>query len=385
LKQAWAALAAGLLLFSGCGAPPAPPRASAPETGSVWRIGPFTVREVPLPAALVAQAFPRLGPYAVAGAGTLVRVSAEPPYLLYRKALDQKKWRSAGEVMCTGRPFFAQSQGPDAWLYCPGASGASTLVRVPARGPLQSLPISVAVPRGATRLIAYAEEFGGADGGVVWSVAENGEPPTPCGNGYVDLATGRSAALSPALSALEVSAPSTYTFLGPDDTLYEARPSSSDATTMAVYRWAPRVAEWARVAAVHRPKYADDEPLIAADGSFWSVTPVRPIASPVPLDWRVERAVPGSARVASWRIHGDLVGLGPGYVAYLPFDDPNALVLDFPTLRRSVSYRNLYSYPTAPYFLNDVATMDDGGSTLTGAQVVTIGTARGVRDLVITP
>ena len=376
-----AALAAALL--AACGRAPAAPHRGVAQ---VSRIGIYTVRKISLPPSAVVQAFPRAGPYVLAGPDTLLRVSTTAPYTVARKTLGKDGWTPVTALDCAQQPYFAQSDGPEVVLVCAGPVGstANRLLLIDPQGAIQAVSMPVSIPVPLSRAVVSTEQFDGARGGLIWQVALNGEPPTLYGQGLVDLGTGRSGSLPTALRALRYYDPTAYTMLGTNDALYEMRYASNQAKTAGVYRWSAASGSWTFLGDVPHVRYAYGEAVVAADGSLWQMAPVRPSAGLV-YDWRIDREVPGSRQVQTWRIDGDVLGVGPGYFAYLPGADPTTLVVRFPLQHRSLKFTDLSGNPGMPYLMNDPAIWDSGWSRLTGTQVIILGALQGVRELLVAP
>ena len=373
------ALVALLIASSAAGCARVPATAPRGTAGLPQHIGPFTVREVRLPAAAVAQAFPRGGAVLV-GPHSLLRVTASRPYTVFRQRLDGTAVTAVARPGCAQPPFFAQSLGPDAVLVCAGPvdGRGNRLILLGARGPARGVPIAARIPVPISQVVVSTEQYDGSEGDLLWSVTRNGEPPTPYGSGVVDLATGRAVTLPEALAPLRTYDPQASIVFGRDDTLYELWHPPSP--TLGIFRWGQPGGAWTAVGWVpYVQSYG--EPAVGSDGSLWLAAIARPSATLVE-DWWVEHLTPGQ-RPQRWPVRGDLLGVGPGYYAYAPQSDPGALVLRFPLQGKSLTYRNLSPVDAPPYMLTGPAVWDPGWSEVLGLQVILLGTSRGVRELIV--
>lgn len=381
------------LVVAGCGGTaPRPHAAVHKATPNVWHIGAFTVREVSLPPVATADGFPNYGPYALSGGFTLAAVSTSAPYTLTRTNLVTGAVTSLGTVPCAQQPYFAQTVGTGAALFCPGpvGSSANSLVLINRSGPMRSLSMPVQVPVPAGRLEVTVQEF---DGYAEWFVALNSEPPTLYGRGMVDIATGKNEPIPASIenapgtpnvkpgTAMGPGSPMSNVFIGPGDALYDAA-STEGGSEQEVYRWSPSET-WMKVGTVSPGPYPYGEPALAPDGSIWWTRPE--LTTGIPYKWHVVRTVMGSARTESWYIHGDVLGVGPGYYAYLPFDNSAELVVDFPMVRKRLTFPNLNVPPSPPYMMDGVAQMGTDWSVLTNTQVIYMGQGTKEKVLLITP
>ena len=213
------------------------------------------------------------------------------------------------------------------------------------------------------------------------------------GSGLVNLATGKNASIPPSLTDPPPGTPETGTMLGPttvvgtvemgpDDNLYDVV-GPRYASRLVIWRWSTTRRTWsvARAVATPTPTYA--RPSLGQDGSLWWAIPVA-ASHPHPPQWTIMRTIPGRRGTQRWHVSGALIGMYPGYFAYIPMNAPAELVMDFPLAGRVLRFSHLTALPGPPYFLNAPAQMGTGWSTLTNAQVVYLGTAQGERTLIIT-
>ncbi len=382
----WLPVTLVAVLLAACGAP-APHRLRERES-QLTHVGPFTVRAANLPAAVVGQAFPRVGAYALSGPDTLLRVSTDKPYVLSTKTLGRSDWRALETLPCVQQPLFAQSRGPEAVLVCAGPVGsrANALDLVTPQGAVQAIPLPVRIPVPLARVVVSTGQIGGTKGQLSWSVALNSEPPVDYGEGTIDLRTGKSVPPQQQVQPVSNDYPYDYSveMTGEDDTLYEMHfPSGTSSRWADVFRWSLTSARWVPLGRVPYLRDAEGSPVIAGDGSLWLSVP-RPTAY-LEYFWRVVREVPGSSRITTWYVHGSLLGVGPGFFAYLPYDDPTTMVVNFPLEHRKLIYANLSTFDAPPYRLNEPASLDRGWSQITGAQVLILGTSHGVRELIVSP
>ena len=378
-----AALVAVLLAACGAGAP----YAFKEPFSQLMHIGPFTVRAANLPAAVVVQDFPRNAPYALLGPDTLLRVSTGKPYVLFARRLDRGGWTPLKTLSCAQQPFFAQSRGPEAVLVCAGHVGSrkNELDLVTPQGAVQAIFLPVRIPVLLARVDVSTGQIGGLRGHLRWSVEQKSEPPVVYGEGTIDLRTGRSVLPQHKVQPVSNDYPFDYSveMTGEDDALYEMHfPSGISSRWADVFRWSLTSARWVPLGRVPYQRDAEGSPVVALDGSIWLALP-----KPTPFVeyyWRVVREVPGSSRIATWHVHGSLLGVGPGFFAYLPYGEPTTLVVDFPLQHRKLVYPDLRTFDTPPYLLNEPAAFDRGSSQ-TGTQILILGTPHGVRELIVSP
>lgn len=78
-------------------------------------------------------------------------------------------------------------------------------------------------------------------------------------------------------------------------------------------------------------------------GALWFAASVQPEGTGGFTDWYLERAVPGSGRVQSWRIHGEFLAVGPGYAVFAPASYPTNVAVYFPLRRRTLHFGSYLS------------------------------------------
>jgi|GEM_PF-6837319 len=386
-----AALALGI---TGCASvAEGPPRAAHKPPATVWHVGRFTVREVSLPAVATADEFPNLGPYALSGGFTLARVSTSPPYTVSRTDLTTHSVTSLGTVPCAQQPYFAQTVGRGTVLFCPGGVGSAlnSLLLIGQTGPMTALGLPVRIPVPANRLQVIAQEFNGY---VEWTVLLNSEPPVLYGRGMIDIATGRNEPIPRSVkyppgtaqvkpgTAMGPGSSSSDVFVGPGDLLYDAV-MTEGSSQEKIYTWSATQGAWTDLGTLFPGTFPFGSPALAPDGSAWWIRP-KPTAG-IPYDWHVVRTVIGTSKVRTWRVHGDMLGVGPGFFAYLPFQNPGELVIDFPLLGKLLTFSDLGALPGPPYFLDQAAQMGTEWSTLTDTQVIYMGVGSKEKVLLITP
>ncbi len=108
----------------------------------------------------------------------------------------------------------------------------------------------------------------------------------------------------------------------------------SESENVPVYRWSKVDAKLTPLGEV--PLY---ETLgVGDDGTLWAIRPAYPPPGSQQSVYFL-REVPGGGRVQSWRIDGQVLGGGPGYVVYVPKSDSASLDIFFPLQHRTVHYR----------------------------------------------
>ena len=166
--------------------------------------------------------------------------------------------------------------------------------------------------------------------------------------------------------------------LSPDDTLYQVHQSSDPATRWStVDRWSLSRDGWVQVGRV--PTVFGPIMAISDGGGLWVRLPAT--RNPTDLtDWYVVHEVPGSSQVRKWRIHGDLLGIGPGYAVYTPFADSSSVDLLFPLQHRTLRFTGLVDpYPGSA----GVGVVGSSRQFGPGTQVVVVGKRSGMQELVI--
>ena len=107
----------------------------------------------------------------------------------------------------------------------------------------------------------------------------------------------------------------------------------------------------------------------------------------VPHAGHFVREVPGSHKVRSWEIRGDVIGGGPGYVAYIPPSDLGSVDVSFPLQHRTLRFRGL-DRPSEMRLVipSSVAWMGGAGRQWyldPAMQVVLVGTGRKMQEIEI--
>lgn len=336
------ALTAALLVSGGCSAQKT---TALQKPTTVWHVGAYTVRQLTVPASVITE------PYAVqVGATTIIQVSTSMPYAISRRPLENKRWTTVAHIDCAQQPTWTYIQGPLAALLCPGPIGGTgsenRLVLITAGGSVSTytLPVRLGNPVGRGVNI-WGLEFDGGAGGLLWTADYDTEPPVQYGSGLLTLSDGKDTAIPPSLSVPSVSPCVGPYGLSPDDALYWT-------DSNGVYRWDGRHRIWTFLGQLpsfigNHPSSGTDGCVMATadDGSVWVAM------SATENDftrWLFQRAAPGSRHVEDWRVHGDIVGIGPGYAIYVPAMDQTSLAIYFPLQDRTLHFTGLNPPPSDP-------------------------------------
>ena len=322
-----------------CGAPQSAP--SQPKSVKAIKIGPFRVSRMAIPGVLVngSQTY-QIGP------NTMVRASDSAPYVLQRRTLTAGRWTTV--FRCAQPPIGTNIYGPLTGFLCPAPPGASTqrnpviLFDPTGQARTYNLPVRLPTSRQWLQVVGYV--FGGKKGSLAWLAAEDypvGQ--TGLGSGLIDLAAGKSKA-APASITLDMrqtwsgffQMPSGMPYLSPSDALFLVGSSASEGENVPVCRWSKVDAKLTPLGEV--PLY---ETLgVGDDGTLWAIRPAFPSPGSQQSVYFL-REVPGGGRVQSWKIDGQVLGGGPGYVVYVPNSNPTSLDIFFPLQHRTLRYRNL--------------------------------------------
>ncbi len=322
-----------------CGAPQSAP--SQPKPAKVIKIGAFRVRRIVIPRALVNGS-----PTYQIGPNTMVRVGDSAPYVLQRRPLTSGRWETV--YRCAQPLIGTDINGPLTGFLCPAPPGASTqrnrvILFDPQGQPrTYSLPVRLPTSRQWLQVVGYV--FGGKEGSLAWLAAEDypvGQ--RDLGSGLIDLAAGKSKA-APAAITLDMrqtwngfyQMPGGMPYLSPSDELFLVGSSAREGGYVPVYRWSRVIAKLTPLGEV--PLY--ETLAVGDDSTLWAL---RPAFSPPESQQSVYflREVPSGGRVQSWRIDGQVLGGGPGYVVYVPKSDPASLDIFFPLQHRTLQYRKL--------------------------------------------
>ncbi len=321
------ALVGASLLFCGCAAPSA---LVHPPPTTEWRVGPFVVRRVSLPASVLDNANDRF-----LGSDTVLRVGTTSPYVVSRRSLDSRHWSTVAALRCSQQPIWQGGEGPRAILLCVGPTGTPTrLVLVGDRGgaAIYDLPVHLAHIYGGSVVTTEAGSQ------LFWEAIGTSPFSAPAGTGTINLRTGaRSTATLPSFGPV---------ILSPDDTLYAFKTSLKQGSSAGEYRLTGSQGRWEFVGNL------PDQRIVAVgnDGTAWAFTPNE---ADINLGDFV-RETPGSHRVSTWTIHGYAIGYGPGYIAYMPLGadgtSGSSLDLFFPMQHRTLRFQGLYfsGAPTGP-------------------------------------
>lgn len=260
---------------------------------TTWKIGPYTVREVPLPASFLTDRATEdlLGT-------TLFRVSSSAPYVVTATSLVTGKSGTTTIGSCTRPPVWET----DAWfpwtaaaLLCTRASTASVLYLLDVSNGDVIGVSPIYLPPCPANALEYAPQALGFVSGfeyVLWAVASN-EAGGLYGDGITNLQTGKT---SPVPASLE-----TALYVSPNGTLFRV-------VGKALERWSGRV--WTRLGPVvdyHRVE------AVGNDGTVWASR----VGSEAFSETLVEETA-GSTTTHSWAVRGGTQGYGPGYVVWTP-------------------------------------------------------------------
>ena len=125
-------------------------------------------------------------------------------------------------------------------------------------------------------------------------------------------------------------------YLSPDDALFLVGSRAGEGGNVPVYRWSRVKAKLTPLGEV--PLY--ETLAVGDDGILWALRPAFPPPESQQSVYFL-REVPSGGRVQSWRIDGQVLGGGPGYVVYVPKSDPAGLDIFFPLQHRTLQYRKL--------------------------------------------
>jgi hypothetical protein len=307
----------------------------------VIKIGPFRVSRMAIPRVLVdgSQTY-QIGP------NTMVRASDSAPYVLQRRTLTAGRWTT---VFRCSQPLMGLGiYGPLSGYLCPAPPGASPqrnrLILFDPAGRARTYALPVRLPTSRQWLQVAGYVFGGKNGSLTWVAAETYPvATTELGSGLIDLATGSNMA-APASIALEVRRTSDGLFFMPkgkpylslNDALFQVGLGAFDGENVPMYQWSRADAKLTKLGAV--PLYATLG--VGDDGTLWATRPAYPPPGSRQSVY-VLREVPGGGRVQSWKVDGEVLGGGPGYVVYVPKSAPTSLDILFPLQHRTLHYRNL--------------------------------------------
>lgn len=360
----------GSLVLSGCNAV-----GTASHTAkNRWNIGPFTLQRTNVPASVFNNPNE-----AMIGARTQLSVGTTPPYAVSRRTLGSGNWATVSSFNCAYQPYWTAIQGPAASLLCLGTPPTpNRLILFYANGTVASYDMPVHLPTPVPALEVTGQAFGGGYGDLIWWVWKNAEPPVRYGSGVIDLATGKDSPLG-SLAGYETAKRQLSPMLAPNDTLYGVGSSYPATQKSTVYRWSMPRHAWVRVGTV--PSFFGIM-AIADNGSVWTRLPAT--KDPTDLtDWYIEREFPGSSLVQKWRIHGDLLGVGPGYAVYTPFSDSSSVDLLFPLQHRTLRFSGLVTPVSLHATVLGVGEMGIPNQFGPGTQVVIVGKGSGIQELVI--
>lgn len=378
-----------LLSLVACGGPPKRPAAvthHAPT--SVWHVGPFMVREVTLPPAATANAFPNMGPYALSGGFTMAEVTSQSPYTVSRKDFATGTTTRFGAIPCAQQPFFAQTDGPGAALFCPAAVGASSndLYLVDGHGPMRHVTLPVTIPVPADRVTVNVQEF---DGYVEWWVTLNTpDPISAYGSGLISIASGQNEPIPSSIR--EGPAPTTGqtfggNFIGPHGHLFNAMETAGDPVE-TLYEWSATSGRWTKLGDVSPGPYPYGGFTLASEGSQWWMVSLEKTTGAYVYKWSIVRTSVKPPVRHVWHVHGEVLGVGPGYYAYLDYGNPSVLHIVFPLEHRTLTFKNLTALSGPPYLLNQPAQWGTNYSTLSNTHVIYVGVSpRLEKVLLITP
>ncbi len=318
-----------------CGAP------SQPKPAIGGKIGPFRVSRIVIPRALVNGS-----PNYQIGPNEMVRVTGSAPYVLQRRTLTPGRWETV--YRCAQPLIGTDINGPLTGFLCPAPPRASTqrnrviLFDPQGQSRTYNLPVRLPTSRQWLQVVGYV--FGGKEGSLAWLAAEDypiGQ--RDLGSGLIDLAAGRSMA-APAAITLDMrqtwngfyQMPGGMPYLSPSDALFLVGSRASEGGSVPVYRWSR---------AGDKLKPLGEVPLyetlgVGDDGTVWALRP----AFPSPASQQIVhflREVPSGGHVQSWRIDGQILGGGPGYIVYVPKSDSARLDIFFPLQHRTLLYRKL--------------------------------------------
>lgn len=366
---------AGVILFalcissvalSGCGS-----HGSSTRTPrKLWTIGPFHVRRLNTPYRDFSP-----GGEALLGSGTELRIRGSGPYMVLRRTDGVGPWHRVATLSCASHPRWTSIDGPEAELLClGGAQESNQLFAIPPSGPTSAYDIPVRVPTPLPVAFGMGGmAIGGSKGRLLWSVGTGVIPPVTYGSGYLNMATGQESSVpSQILTQLHREA----MLLSPNDTLYQVSFSTQSGQSIET-RWSTRRSTWVQVGTF--PTVFGPIMGISDGGGVWA----RLQATKNPLDiedWYVVYEVPGSPRVEKWRIHGNLLGIGPGYAVYIPFSDSQEVNILFPLQHRTLRFRGLTNpYPGALQ-VGDIGVPAQFG---TDSEVVAVGHGFKTEELVV--
>lgn len=164
-------------------------------------VGPFTVRQMTVPASVVN------GPQEVqVGQDTVLRVSTAAPYVVFRRKLDSRRWTTVARLDCAQPPVWTRIEGPQAALLCAGPVGApaaqNRLILIAASGAVSAYTLPVRLPVPPADLDVHGMAFGGTHGDLLWVADENTEPPVRYGSGLIALVGGKDIPIPAPLSGV---------------------------------------------------------------------------------------------------------------------------------------------------------------------------------------
>jgi hypothetical protein len=218
------------------------------------------------------------------------------------------------------------------------------LVLVKRTGAVKEYPISVRIPVPISRIEMSGYEFSGR---IAWILVEDRASGKLYGSGLLNLATGKESS-SPQLWP---SRGQRYTYLSPDDTLFStfSDASSNADASMTISRWSgDTLVPLGKIAPINIIG-------IQNDGVVWGYVSVGP------QTYYLRREAPDSQVVRSWMIRGDIIGGGPGYVAYIPDLHPHSVAIFFPEQHRTLRFSGLNDpWPLRTMIAHQVALIGTG-------------------------
>ncbi len=346
-----------------------------PTMKNRWRIGPFAVTRTSVPASLFND------PYeAMVGSDTELRVGTAPPYVIYRTKLGGSHWTAITRLDCASQPLWSAIEGPAAALVCLGTSAATNrLVLISQGGSLATYRMPVHLPSPVPALEVGGWMFGGLNGDIRWIVSKNAEPPVLYGTGMIDLGSGRSGAIPQTLSLFGTAARQKEDMLSPNDALFEMRSTYPATQASTIFRWSAPHKSWVQIGRI--PSFFGVM-AVADDGSLWIRMPAT--NNPDDLtDWYIAHEDPGSQRAQKWRIHGNLLFVGPGYAVYTPYNDTFSLDILFPMQHRTLRFGGLVqpaAFAGTSFGVAEVGLPSEFG---TATQVVLVGKGSNLQAIVI--